>query len=198
MVNRVYIIQALIDKFKYNSYLEIGVASGESFNSIKCDIKVGVDPRPDGPATIRLPSDEYFKQYTDAKFDIIFIDGLHHSDQVTKDIHNSLRVLNPNGTVVIHDCLPTTEVMQQIPYESGIDEWTGDVWKSFVQFRQTNTYEAFVVNTDYGVGIIKPDGPPQEKLVVTDELTFSNFVRFKDNWLRLVPTEYFIEWIKND
>lgn len=197
MINRVDIIQTLINKFKYKSYLEIGVAGGECFNSIICDMKVGVDPRLDGPATVRLSSDTYFEQYSDAKFDIIFIDGLHHSDQVTRDIQNSLNALNSNGTIVMHDCSPTTEYMQLVPCPVGINEWTGDVWKSVVQFRQEYTYETFVVDTDLGVGIIRPNGPAQNKLVITDELIFDNLVKNRSNWLNLITPEAFNNWIAN-
>jgi predicted O-methyltransferase YrrM len=38
------------------------------------------------------------------KFDIVFVDGLHIEEQSTKDIHNALKVLNENGTIVVHDC----------------------------------------------------------------------------------------------
>ena len=40
-----------------------------------------------------MTSDEYFKKFKD-KFDLIFIDGLHHYNQVEKDIYNSLEILN--------------------------------------------------------------------------------------------------------
>ena len=51
-----------------------------------------------------MTSDEYFSKFKD-KFDIIFIDGLHHYEQVKKDIFNSLEILNSNGIILMHDCL---------------------------------------------------------------------------------------------
>ena len=39
-------------------------------------------------------------------FDCVFIDGLHTYNQVKKDIHNSLKYLNINGIIMLHDCLP--------------------------------------------------------------------------------------------
>jgi SAM-dependent methyltransferase len=194
-MDRIHIIQELVRKFNYNSYLEIGVASGASFGPIGCAIKVGVDPRPDGPATIRLPSDAYFEQYPNDTFDIIFIDGLHHSDQVTRDIENSLKVLNPGGTIVMHDCSPTTRAMQDVPWPPTTNEWTGDVWKAFVDFRTRYTYEAFVVDCDLGVGVIRPSGRAQEKLVVTEALDFDNLVRLRTEWLNLISTDRFTSWI---
>jgi hypothetical protein len=76
-------------KISAKSYLEIGVSGGENFQKIRCENKVGVDPEPTSPATIFLPSDDFFKQNKET-FDVIFIDGLHHSDQVLRDINNSL------------------------------------------------------------------------------------------------------------
>jgi predicted O-methyltransferase YrrM len=70
-------------------------------------LAIGVDPNQG--VTLRMTSDEFFaaNQFT---FDIVFIDGLH--DQVAKDIENSLRVLNPGGIIVMHDCNPTTKISQ--------------------------------------------------------------------------------------
>ena len=39
----------------------------------------------------------YYLNHCDEKFDLIFIDGLHHADQVKRDFENSLRCLNDNG-----------------------------------------------------------------------------------------------------
>lgn len=194
-MDRIKIIQSLVEKFNYNSYLEIGVATGGSFSPIGCETKVGVDPRPDGPATIRLTSDEYFSEYPNDMFDIIFIDGLHHAEQVTRDIENSLRVLNPNGTIVMHDCSPTTRDMQLVPWPPTTNEWTGDVWKAYVNFRTQYTYESFVIDCDLGVGIIRPSGPAQERLVLGDELTYENLVGLRTEWLNLRTPEQFVGWL---
>ena len=55
----------------------------------------------------------------DKKFDIIFIDGLHHYEQVIVDINNALSVLNDNGHILVHDCLPRTIAHQAIPRYRG-------------------------------------------------------------------------------
>ena len=56
-------------------------------------------------------SDEYFESIkdTEVKYDIIFIDGLHHNEQVLKDVENSLKHLSEGGSIVCHDCLPSEE-----------------------------------------------------------------------------------------
>ena len=40
------------------------------------------------------------------KFDVIFIDGLHEYYQIRKDVINSLKYLDKNGYIVIHDLFP--------------------------------------------------------------------------------------------
>ena len=42
--SRMEIVQRIIDKKKYNNYLEIGTFDDELFSYIKCSKKIGVDP----------------------------------------------------------------------------------------------------------------------------------------------------------
>ena len=152
-MRRTDIIQSLIDKIGAKKYLEVGVSAGENFREIKCDTKVGVDPEPNTPATIHVTSDDFFKTNKE-KFDVIFIDGLHHADQVYRDIANALLCLNDDGYIVCHDMNPELEQHQVIPFNGGI--WNGDCWKAYVQLRQERDDLAmYVVDTDYGCGVIK-------------------------------------------
>ncbi|WP_340581761.1 hypothetical protein, partial [Klebsiella pneumoniae] len=87
-MNRIEIIQMHIDKYGYKSYLEIGVQGGDCFRAINCETKVGVDPDTGSAATIHKTSDEFFARNNDMwekeMFDCIFIDVLHHADQVER------------------------------------------------------------------------------------------------------------------
>ena len=144
------LIQHIINKYNYTSYLEIGCDKDQSFSRIKINKKIGVDPISGG--TIRDTSDNFFINNKD-KFDIIFIDGLHHYEQVIKDIYNSLDILNDNGHILIHDCLPRTIAHQAIPRYRG--SWNGDVWKSIVELRTKSNLEVFTCEIDFGVGVIR-------------------------------------------
>ena len=86
--------------------------------------KVGVDPYSGG--NFRGTSDEFFSKNNE-KFDCIFIDGLHEYEQVCRDISNSLKILNKNGIILLHDCLPSTINQQAVPRYKAV--WNGDVWK---------------------------------------------------------------------
>lgn len=155
-MKRTDIINTLIKTYNYKSYLEVGTQDPNSnFNRITAEHKESIDPFPRGEVTFVGTSDEYFNSISaDKQFDIIFIDGLHHSEQVLKDIENSLKHLSENGTIVCHDCLPTTEKMQERNDHGG--EWTGDVWKAIAELRvETIDLDIEVVDTDYGCGIIR-------------------------------------------
>ena len=193
-MNRVSIIQSLIDKHGYQTYAEIGVRDGSCFNSINVGYKVGVDPDKTSAATTFITSDEFFAS-NDRKFGIIFLDGLHESSQVTKDIENSLACLEEGGTIVMHDNLPTSEFIQIVPQQPDHNEWTGDVWRSFVKVRQEREdIEAFVVDTDWGVGILRKG--KSEKLVIPDgvEINYANFVLNKEVWMNVRCVEWFKEF----
>jgi hypothetical protein len=84
-MKRFDIINHLIRVNDYKSFLEIGTQEHINLSNIIIDKKVSVDPDLEVNADFILPSDDFFKQNTD-KFDIIFVDGLHHADFVYRDI----------------------------------------------------------------------------------------------------------------
>ena len=121
---------------------------------IRISSKESVDPNPRANATYQMTSDEFFAKQFKKKYDIIFVDGLHLSEQVYKDIVNSLKCLNEGGTIVVHDCKPPSERSQSREHVSG--EWSGDVWGAWVKLRMENPeIYMYVVNTNYGCGIIQ-------------------------------------------
>lgn len=163
-IKRYDIINYLIEKYKLINYLEIGVFKGENIRKIKAPHKDGVDPGSEGytPPEVNYPmtSDDFFnllKDHDEIKYDIIFVDGLHHADQVEKDIKNSLNHIIKGGFIVLHDCNPVSYDAQLVPRQTVA--WNGDVWKAFIDFSINNpSYQCNVVDTDFGVGVIKTSG----------------------------------------
>lgn len=194
-IERTDIIKHLIEKINAKKYLEIGVSTGENLEKINCSYKIGVDPNPNSPANFHITSDEFFEKNQE-KFDVIFIDGLHHSNQVLRDILNSLDILNEGGYIVCHDMNPVEEEYQIVPFREGTTYWTGDCWKAFVELRKTRTdLNMFVVNSDFGCGIIQKGS--QNKIIVEDELTYQNFAKNRKEWLNLIEVEEFYDRINN-
>jgi len=191
-MTRTQIINYLIRKNQAESYLEIGVREPQgNFNDILCENKVAVDPVPLGEGILPLTSDEFFKQNL-ITFDVIFIDGLHEEKQVLKDIINSLAVLNEGGYIVCHDMSPTTELMQIVPIQTD-GAWTGDCWKAWVQLRATrNDLSMFVVDTDFGVGIIRKG--KQKRLALENlSLNYNDLEANRKEWLNLITVQEFYE-----
>jgi GT2 family glycosyltransferase len=128
------ILPLLHEVYNPQLYFEIGVDKGESLRIAKCEA-VGVDPHPDIGGNVnkaevhRLDSDVFFerKLLKGRKPDLVFIDGLHHFDQVIKDFVNVEKTCKKDTVVVIDDILPAHE--GQTPREWLPGSWTGDVWK---------------------------------------------------------------------
>ena len=152
--------------------MEIGCFEDETFNKINIDKKVGVDPNSGG--NVRLTSDNFFKINKD-RFDIIFIDGLHAFDQVKKDITNSLSILNKDGVLLLHDCLPQKIRDQAFPRAH--EHWNGDVWKVIVECRTLKDIDTYTCLADQGIGVIFKR--PNQNIL---NLNYKNFkkIKFKD------------------
>lgn len=155
-MTRTQIINSLIDKHGYEDYLEIGVNTpsqpGYNWVGVNVKNKHGVDPNVD--TTYRMTSDDFFEKTSQHYYDIVFVDGLHIFEQAYRDIVNSLKWLSPNGTIVVHDCNPVTEITQR--RERASDAWHGDVWKAIVKLRMEEIgLTIHTVDTDEGCAIIR-------------------------------------------
>jgi hypothetical protein len=187
------LIQHIINKYNYTSYLEIGCDKDQSFSKIKINKKIGVDPISGG--TIRDTSDNFFINNKE-KFDIIFIDGLHHYEQVIKDIYNSLDILNDNGHILIHDCLPRTIAHQAIPRYRG--SWNGDVWKSIVELRTKVDLEVFTCEIDFGVGVIRKKiniNPLDIKINDFKKLKFKDYYHNNKEFMNVISYDQILKII---
>jgi predicted O-methyltransferase YrrM len=148
-MERYEIINAIIKKYGYKTYLEIGTQFGQGYKFIECDSKECIDiEKKYDDLTYHMSSDDFFAQ-NKKTYDIIFVDGLHLEHQVTTDVLNSLKILTPGGTIMCHDCLP--------PYEGFTElQHSGTCYKSIVELRCTrNDLRIATVNTDCGCSIIR-------------------------------------------
>jgi hypothetical protein len=192
------IINTLLDEAFGRRYLEIGVQAGRCGSHVRASEKWGVDPAPKPGAErlykqfFRLTSNEFFDRVrTDELFDVVFIDGLHEAQQVLRDTDNALQHLAPGGYVVLHDCNPDNEIAQRVPRETGV--WNGDCWKAMVALRQRTDVDAFTVDTDYGVGVVRKKANEAPLQNVPAELTYAALETDRERLLGLVPP---IDWRK--
>lgn len=163
------LINYLIEKYNFKSYLEIGVCNPENcFNLINSENKISVDPGVEyqsNPVDYQMTSDEFFSRldsnqlnlHPDTKWDLIFIDGLHISTQVQKDILNSLNHLSWNGFIVLHDCNPPDIFMAREDYYINGQQrpWNGTTWKAIYWLRtHRGDLKVCTLDTDWGLGVV--------------------------------------------
>lgn len=194
-MNRTDVINHLIKKYGYESYLEIGIKNPKSnFDLVLAEDKDGVDPEwrydPVSGNKFIMTSDEYFMQLN-RNYDIIFIDGLHCSEQLDKDIANSLKHLKGKGTIVVHDCNPPSEKKQANPPMG-----TGDCWKSVFKLRCLNpALNIYVVDVDFGCGVIRMGRQELYNIdgQIEDYLNWEYFDKNRKEMLNLIGFEEMIE-----
>ena len=200
---RTQLINHYLSKTTTKNYLEIGLWFGDTFRAIGANIKDSVDPDTDKNAVYKMGSDEFFDEIAPTltyKYDVIFIDGLHHTDQVDRDIQNSLNFLNEGGVIVLHDCNPISEMRQRVPADFDIWAfgWNGDVWKSIFKFRLNNShlnYDVFVIDSDEGLGVIVPNKLGQEiDIEMPENLDYDFFEPNKNRILNLIsPDDFYLK-----
>lgn len=178
---RLDLIQYCIEKTNCNSYLEIGCDKNQIWRHIKVEKMLGVDPVRGG--NMRMTSDEFFKQNNET-FDVIFVDGLHEYKQVTRDINNSINVLNDNGIIIIHDMLPRTEEMAN-PNIISKGSWLGDVYKSAFDLAGRSDVIFKLVLIDQGCGVLVKQ---ENKNPIPFETADWNY--YVNNWKKLPLIEY--------
>lgn len=193
------LINYLIEKFSLKSYLEIGTFNrAHNFNLINVKEKICVDPDPVAAADLVCTSDDFFAAAIsarhsgdDKRFGLIFIDGLHHADQVKKDFENALECLAPNGFIVLHDCNPPTEATTCVP-RGAQREWCGDVYKFACRLCEYNGIDFLTLDFDYGCAVVWLDSNRVVGSPVHEDITWEYFQKNK-GLLRLTPVHDFID-----
>ena len=143
-----------------------------------------------------MTSDEFFQTNIES-FDLVFIDGLHETSQVDRDIDNSLKFLNKNGLILLHDCLPKKIWHQVVPCI--YPKWNGDVWKSIVKSRTRKDINTYTIVADHGIGLIIKEKNKnilnlgQEKLKT---LKFKDYFNNHNEFMNLISVEKFFEIAK--
>ncbi len=193
ITNHRQLLNWLIEKYKFKSYLEVGVQSTkQNFDKIKCASKRGVDPAVKSIPNVifQQTSDDFFNDLfslTNLKFDCIFLDGLHHAEQVQRDFENSLKCLNEGGRIVIHDCLPEDESTTHVPRDSKC--WHGDVYKFAMKLYDTGL-DYYTVNMDNGCTVIwkNPNGVMPRLGIIGD--TWDYYIKNRGWLLHIIqPSE---------
>jgi hypothetical protein len=188
-------------------YLEIGVSDGENMRKVHIAERWGVDPKPLLPgvaaSTVFIPntSDFFFAKIAPevGKFDLVFIDGDHRAEQVCREVKAALPLLTEKGVILLHDCNPHTEAMQEVPHRTGWN-WTGDVWKAVARLRAEGEF-VHVIPADFGIGIVLPQsrGHAPETTIMPCEwfrLRYQDLEADRENLLGLIRPGGWADWIR--
>ena len=208
-MQRYDIINWLIEKYGYKSYLEIGVAERECFDKVECDNKFGIEPLHGSGNVVAVRSDQFFKTLEPHKrADLIFIDGEHLEAQAMRDITNSLKHLSEGGTIVVHDCNPplancaTKEPRVFVRYGDTPEYslWNGTTWQAYVHTRLFNReVTSRCVDADWGCGIIQRgpwipwDGELEDEATFRQRFNYDVFAERRGEYLNLITPKQFKE-----
>jgi glycosyltransferase involved in cell wall biosynthesis len=177
-----HVINDIIKTNNYNSYLEIGVESGETFNNIICNSKIGIDPDISINITeslLKCSSNDFFINNSNM-FDIILIDGMHQIEYLHHDFKNCLNYLNHNGSIVITNIFPENYREQcKVPikhyYNNEIlkysEPWTGDIWKYVYHVIKHYKFTYKIYNNKSNRGFIQFFNINKEEELYTDILS---------------------------
>jgi Methyltransferase domain len=202
MLTKIFILNTLTSKFENCRYLEIGSFKRETFIQIQATVKHDVEPFPQGfIPTFYKTSHDFFKNDSYEivssslklrQYDVIFIDGLHHCEQVIEDTFYSSLMLSPKGYIVIHDCLPEKETHAS---RTQIDNlWMGDVWKAqaWLVNKFPNVYT--IENSDCGCGIISGKLSKMQEMIRPtfedlDKYSWNDYMTNKKELLKITSFE---------
>lgn len=201
MTTRWDLCNAHLATFHPSRFLEIGVSHGRGAQKVTAGTILGVDPRPvplvrllHGYDTLaHMASDDFFARQTHwLGLSVVLIDGLHHADQVLRDVDHSLAHLHPRGMLVLHDTCPQTEADQQVPRGTR-GHWNGDVWKAVTLLRSTRR-DLWVrtKDMDEGCTLIQCAEAHQTPTILTDaptslgDMTWTDYQQHRQDWLGIV------------
>ena len=187
-VKRFDIINRLVKEMGYQRYLEVGVADGASWRRVEVDKKVGVDPTTKISGIIKAGSDEFFAHNTH-NFDLVFVDGDHRWPQTLRDVLNALKVLEPQGTILMHDCMALNPARATAKFTP---KWNGTVWRAFTILRMTRPdLTMFTIREDHGIGVVRPGTQKVYEMDSRDELTHQYYRSHMDEILLLKGIDEF-------
>jgi hypothetical protein len=223
-MNRLFFLKKLFRQKKFKTYLEIGVFKGRVFFSVPAHNKIAVDPEFQFAAPKKVKklfrrvsnlwakfyektSDDFFsedatKLFQKNKIDVCLVDGMHEYDFALRDIENSLKFLQKNGIVLIHDCNPVSKEasvsFEEYKNRGFVKDWNGDTWKAIVHLRSLrDDINVFVLDCDQGLGVVTY-GEPESKLKFTQQeikaLTYEQLNENRKQWLNLKEPSYFFDY----
>jgi len=186
------VINYLIKKYNYKSYLEISTTTTgfiyDQITNINKDVFL-YKPPDNNDIVIRndIEGIKDLKDIKNKKYDIIFVDPYHTFIQSKKDIELAYSLLNNNGIIIIHDCYP--KHIDLVNPEFTFGPWCGETYKALIDFNINNSMvQTFVIDCDFGCGLIIKNKKRNIPYVLPDNMLLDNidFDYFINNTEKLI------------
>lgn len=177
--SHVNIISSIINGCLFDSYLELGVANGNNLmkvvTSCPCLKKAtGVEKKeiestifhsnPDSRIKmVAGTSTDIFFENNQDKFDCIFIDACHDCNNVLKDFNNSIKVLNSDGLIFMHDTYPANIEQTQSGY-------CDNAYMAYLQIVNRLDCEIVTLPTYAGLSIVRIIDPKRRLLTLPESM----------------------------
>lgn len=87
-------------------------------------------------------------------YDLLFLDSWHTYEDSLRILEIGLRLAKPNSIILVHDCLSRSSSLSA-DYVPGA--WSGVTCFVFREFAKKVNREWFVLDSDFGVGILGPE-----------------------------------------
>lgn len=118
-------------------------------------------------------------------FDIVFVDGCHEYECSRRDIEAALNLVNDNGVIVLHDCLPHNKANCP-PFRGDMASWwLGVTYKAYIDaLIARNNLWYCTVDTDVGCGMIRSIQKTRryKRIVEADEVCIHAWRSAGDNY----------------
>jgi hypothetical protein len=116
------------------------------------------------------------------KYDVILVDPFHEYAESARDIAIAVDLLNPGGTVIVHDCYPRDAALAGPAFVEGA--WCGVTYKAYLDFvLSRDDLDFCTVDADFGCGVIRlNDGDRSLPRLATAPVGRDKVV---EQWMRL-------------
>jgi len=89
-------------------------------------------------------------------YDVVFVDSFHTYASSLTDLYSASMLVSDGGVIVVHDVLPSSLHLVNPDYQPG--SWCGATFQAYVDFPLRRTSVSFVIDADFGCGVIMGPG----------------------------------------
>jgi len=196
-----------------NSYLEIGVSKGITFNQVVIKNKVAVDPKfrfdyqqqqSEFCQFYEITSDEFFKKGKKPIFDFIYLDGLHIFEQTFRDFCATLTMAHEKTIWLVDDTVPSDvfaadrspQRCRSLRHSTGGKggAWMGDVFKAVYAIHDFFPQFNYATFPGHGQTVIWREirtnfEPKFNSLAAITNLTYLDFLETKEEIMNLATPQ---------